>query len=199
MKGLGEFSDTELVYAINQNDQLNSAILFIYKQYAAPISSFIMGYGGTSQDGEDIFQEAVVTFIDLVKKGKFRSEATVKTFLTAIARNIWLNELNKKQRTGIRERLYENRREANEPDVSHHLDERELKNQLRDILEKLGDPCKKILMMFYYENLSMKEMVNYLNYENEQVVRNKKYKCLQQLTKLLSDKPEIARQLIKKD
>jgi hypothetical protein len=28
----------------------------------------------------------------------------------------------------------------------------------------------------------MKEIVSHLHYENEQVVRNKKYKCLQQLT-----------------
>jgi len=50
-------------------------------------------------------------------------------------------------------------------------------------------------MLFYYENLSMKEILNYLPYENEQVVRNKKYKCLQQLTEIMKNHPSIAGQL----
>jgi hypothetical protein len=49
--------------------------------------------------------------------------------------------------------------------------------------------------LFYYENLSMKEMVDHLPYENEQVVRNKKYKCLHQLTEMIKDHPIIGRQV----
>ncbi|WP_431209442.1 hypothetical protein ACQ86N_25125 [Puia sp. P3] len=41
----------------------------------------------------------------------------------------------------------------------------------------------------------MKEIVEHLPYENEQVVRNKKYKCLQQLTGLLKANPALAGQL----
>jgi len=52
-----------------------------------------------------------------------------------------------------------------------------------------------LLMLFYYEGLSIKEMLNYLPYENEQVVRNKKYKCLQQLTEIMKNHPLIAGQL----
>ena len=63
------------------------------------------------------------------------------------------------------------------------------------MLNGLGDACKKILTLFYYENLSMKEMVSHLHYENEQVVRNKKYKCLQQLTGILKENPVAAKQI----
>ena len=38
-------------------------------------------------------------------------------------------------------------------------------------------------------------MVDHLPYENEQVVRNKKYKCLQQLTGMLKDNPVIAKMI----
>jgi len=50
-------------------------------------------------------------------------------------------------------------------------------------------------MLFYYENLSMKEMADHLPYENEQVIRNKKYKCLQQLTGFIKDNPQVAQQI----
>ena len=45
--------------------------------------------------------------------------------------------------------------------------------------------------MFYYEDLSMKDILDRLEYENEQVVRNKKYKCLKQLEKMISDNPAL--------
>jgi len=50
-----------------------------------------------------VFQETVVAFIDVVKKGKYRMEASIKTFLVSIAINIWFNELKKKERAGFRE------------------------------------------------------------------------------------------------
>jgi RNA polymerase sigma factor (sigma-70 family) len=117
----------------------------------------------------------------------------------AIARNIWLNELNKKQRSGQRDKVFEIGRGQLEPDITRYIDDREKKARFRQLLNTLGEPCKKILTMFYYDNMSMKEMVEHLNFENEQVVRNKKYKCLQQLTKLVSEQPEISRQIKQPD
>ena len=187
------YSDADLIAAIGRGDQLNSAILFIYEQYAEAVQSFIMANSGTSPDAEDIFQETVVTFIDLVKKDKFRGEASVKTFLTAIARNLWLNELKKRARSDMREKAFEHNRDGVELDVSQYIANREVKQQFVAVLEKLGEPCKKLLTLFYYENLSMKDIVQHLPYENEQVVRNKKYKCLQALTDLVKQNPVIAK------
>jgi RNA polymerase sigma factor (sigma-70 family) len=187
------YSDADLITAIGRGDQLNSAILFIYEQYAEAVQSFIMANSGTPPDAEDIFQETVVTFIDLVKKDKFRGEASVKTFLTAIARNLWLNELKKRARSGMREKAFEHNRDGVELDVSQYIANREVKQQFVAVLEKLGEPCKKLLTLFYYENLSMKDIVQHLPYENEQVVRNKKYKCLQALTDLVKQNPVIAK------
>lgn len=186
------YSDADLIAAISVGEELNSAIFFIYQQYAETIKSFILANSGTPPDAEDIFQETVVTFIDLVKKEKFRGEASVKTFLTAIARNLWLNELKKRTRSGVREKAFETNRENTEMDVSQYITDREVKQQFVEVLGKLGEPCKKLLTLFYYENLSMKDMVHHLPYENEQVVRNKKYKCLQALTDLVKQNPVIA-------
>jgi RNA polymerase sigma factor (sigma-70 family) len=195
MKVAGKYTDAELIAAIRANEDLNQAILFLYKYYAEATSSFIMGYGGSRQDAEDVFQETVVSFIEIVKKDKYRMEASVKTFLVSVAKNIWFNEIKKRERSGIREKHFESGRDQNEADISHNIADHEKKQQLRELVYKLGEPCRKILMLFYYENLSMKEIVDYLPYENEQVVRNKKYKCLQQLTGLIKNNPLIAGQI----
>jgi len=76
-------------------------------------------------------------------------------------------------------------------DVSGQIIDRESRRQVMKLMDELGENCKKILLMFYYENLSMKEMVANLHYENEQVVRNKKYKCLKQLEQMIIKNPAL--------
>ena len=188
------FSDSELVEAISEKDMLEQAILQLYQDHAAITRSFIMGKGGTEQDADDIFQETVVSFIDTVQKGKFRQESGIRTFLISISKNLWYNEIRRRQRAGNREKLFETERDQ-EDRISEVIQDRELKNQLNQLLLDLGESCRKILELFYYENLSMKEIVSHLHYENEQVVRNKKYKCLQQLTDKMKQNPNAAKQI----
>ncbi len=195
MKAEDKYSDAELIAAISAGNDLNRAIRFIYQQYSQATSSFILYHGGSEQDADDIFQETVVAFIDVVKKGKYRMESSIKTFLTSIARNYWFNEMKKRDRSGHRDKVFELGRDKDEADVSEHIAEMEKKRQLRDLVDQLGESCRKVLVLFYYENMSMKEIVDHLPYENEQVVRNKKYKCLQALTGLIKDNPAIARQM----
>jgi RNA polymerase sigma factor (sigma-70 family) len=195
MKVAEKYTDAELISAISSGKDLNPAILFLYQQYSEATRSFIMSYGGNEQDADDVFQETVVAFIDSVKKGKYRQEASVKTFLASVAKHIWFNELKKKERAGYREKQFESTRDQQEEDVSHQIGDLEQKQQLRDLLSQLGENCQKLLLLFYYENLSMKEITDHLPYENEQVVRNKKYKCLQQLTGMIKANPVIAGQL----
>jgi len=189
------FSDSELVEAIRVKETLETAILQLYEEHAEVTRSFIMGKGGTEQDADDIFQETVVSFIDSVQKAKFRQESGVRTFLVSISKNLWYNEIRRRQRAGNRERLYESDQEQEETGVSEIIRDRELKKHMSQLLRSLGDSCRKILELFYYENLPMKEIVSHLHYENEQVVRNKKYKCLQQLTDKMKENPLAAQQI----
>lgn len=187
------YSDADLLAAIRNKSTLDSAIRSIYLNYAETISSLILKTSGTRQDAEDVLQETVVSFIEMVKKNRFRQESSIKTFLVAIARNIWLNELKRRERSGFREEVFETSRAEQEPDVSDIIAEREVKQAFRNVLSLLGDKCHRLLTLYYYENLSMKEILAHLPYDNEQVVRNKKYKCLQQLTGMLKDNPLIAK------
>ena len=102
-----------------------------------------------------------------------------------MARHTWLNQMKKNNRTINREALYEKGREHSEADVSEHLATLEHKRQLLSTIEQLGEACQKILILFYFEELPVKEILKHLHYENEQVVRNKKHKCLQQLARLM--------------
>lgn len=190
-----KFSDDELIDSILHDKNLNSAILFIYQHYSDTVSSFITNHGGSFQDGEDIFQDTVLAFMSAVKNGKFRKESSIKTFLVSVAKNIWYNEIKKRESSVNREKIFESSREQKEVDISYFITDREIKQQFRQLLNQLDESCRKILLFFYYENLSMKEIVERLPYENEQVVRNKKYKCLQHLTSLVKQNPLMREKL----
>lgn len=195
MRVEGKFSDPELIAAIDGKKDLNNAIRFLYREYSRPVSSFLIGYGASEQDADDVFQETVIAFVNIVQNGKYRMEASIKTFLVSVAKNIWRNEMKKRERTDFREQRFESGRAQSEDAVDEWIEESEKKRQLRDLVFQLGEPCRKLLMLFYYENLSMKEILTHLPYGNEQVVRNKKYKCLQQLTEIIRQYPAIAGQL----
>jgi len=94
-----------------------------------------------------------------------------------------------------RETKYDREQESQETDVSHFMSAREARSQVMTIVEQLGDACKKILVLFYYENLSMKEILEKTDYETEQVVRNKKYKCLKQLEQMIVTDTQLAENL----
>lgn len=188
------FKDIDLIQNIKANKNLNAAIGFIYQEYFEYLSALIIHNSGTGQDAQDIIQEVIVDFINAVQRGKFREEASVKTFLHAMTRNTWLNELKKRGRSEKRDKVFElNRLQDNSSEDTY--EQRESRKQLLDMFNKLGDGCKKILTLFYFEELSMKEILEQTTYENEQVVRNKKHKCFKELVSLIKNNATITESL----
>jgi RNA polymerase sigma factor (sigma-70 family) len=191
MQEIKNFPDSEMVSNLRSGKMMDDTIKTIYRDCFDSLSWYIMNNSGNRQDAEDIFQEAVVSFIDIVRKDKFRSESSVKTFLFSLNRHLWLNELKRRGRALAREEKYEGLRDQEQEDTSHQLIGKEASSQLMELVGRLGDTCKKILLLFYYENQSVREILDSLHYENEQVVRNKKYKCLKQLEQMMNENPAI--------
>lgn len=185
-------SDQALLTALRGKRDLDKAVRFLYRQYYEVLSIYTRQNNGTEQDAEDVFQEVVVSFIELVNQNKFRGESSIKTFLYSLNRHIWLNELKKRNRMQQRNLKFERARSQSEADVSTHIAGREARSQVMKIMDQLGDACKQVLMAFYYQDLQVKDMLNFLPYENEQVIRNKKYKCLKKLEEMLHEDPTLA-------
>jgi RNA polymerase sigma factor (sigma-70 family) len=179
------YSDAEVLEAIKGNQAADEQISYLYTTYFDSLTNFIRKNKGSQQDAEDIFQEVIVVFIELVSSGKFRGDSSIKTFLYAIARNIWYNELKKRDRIFVRDTEFYKISSKVEQDIQEGIEKSESKKQIFALIDRLGDACKKILVYFYYEELSIKEIWERMNYENEQVVRNKKYKCMKGLMELL--------------
>lgn len=195
MKRIRDYADGEIVTAIQEGRPTDEMVRELYRAHFGTLSRYILNNSGSEQDAEDIFQEVLVNFIHLVKQDRFRGESSIGTFLYAMNRHTWLNELKKRGRAQAREEKYERGQETLSPDAETFLALREEKSLLASLVASLGDTCRKILTLFYYENRSMKEILEATDYENEQVVRNKKYKCLKQLEQTLNDKPGLKQTL----
>jgi RNA polymerase sigma factor (sigma-70 family) len=195
MEVIRKLSDIELVKNLESGTKMNESVKAVYRDHFDSLSWFVINNSGSRADAEDIFQEVVLNFIELLKKGKFRGESSVRTFLFALNRNLWLNELKRRGRMEQRELKYERAQDRTEADVGEQIVDRESREKLIKVVAELGETCKKVLLMFYYENLSMREMLDKLDYENEQTVRNKKYKCLKQLEQMIDKNPALKQTL----
>lgn len=166
----------------------------LYDSFFEAVVAQVCANGGNREDGADIFQEAVLVLIDKVKTGQFRGESSLKTFLMAIARNLWLYELRTRNRREIRELSFSKSEDIiTEP--REIIFEKDSTRALMELLHQVGDPCKKILTGFYYEDKSMKELLSEFHYENEQVLRNRKSRCMKKLKEILATNKELLRTL----
>lgn len=136
---------------------------------------------------EDIIWEAIEAFVWNVKDGKYVSQANVPVaaYVRAIAKNLLLKYLSSENSRGNRQGIYIEENDASVVDVSEVIAEKEKWDVYLEIFEKAGKNCKRILQMVYGLGYSIKEVADELIsegiFENEQVVRNAKSKCLKKV------------------
>ena len=65
------------------------------------------------------------------------------------------------------------------------MESRELSGFIQKLLVDLKEDCKKILTLAIYERLPMDEIAKQMGFLNSQIARNKKYKCLNHLKKII--------------
>lgn len=184
--------EQEILLKIKTNQNLNGAVSYLYDSYYHQLQAAILKMNGSFEDADDIVQETMVNFIQIVQEGRFREESTINTILHAIARNLWLTKVNKmkSERQRIDSLVSETKNEINEYENElTHAEERRL---IAEMFNGLGESCQKLLKLFYFDELPMKAILPQMNFDNEQVLRNKKNKCMKALMEKIDLSPEWA-------
>ncbi|MEM7187860.1 MAG: sigma-70 family RNA polymerase sigma factor [Bacteroidota bacterium] len=166
----------------------------IYRANREKVCSYILGNSGSMDEATDVFQESVIAFYENVRDGKFKGESKIGTYLYSIAKFKWLNQIKK---NNIRSGHHEKASMATvvESPMVPML-EQEQQHRVKELLGALGESCKQLLVENLYHNASMKEIAASGGYSSEQIVRNKKYKCLQKLKALINEKPALKKVLL---
>jgi RNA polymerase sigma factor (sigma-70 family) len=183
-------TDKELIAGLESND-IASSVEFLYEQYFESIIEFVKFRGGGEEDGADLFQESVLVMIEKIKDGKFRGESSIKTYLFGIVRNLWLMELRTRERRKKREEYYA----SSEPLIAQTPDFKKANVDLKEVFGQLGESCKTLLIGFYFENKTMKDLLSQFDFKNEQVLRNKKNICMKKLKELLNANKNLLQSL----
>lgn len=197
MKLNRNLTDQELLEQIRTKTNPNQAISQLYEQHYGVLENYIIRNSGNQDDAADLIQEVMLVFVKLVTQGKFRGEASIKSFLYSICKNLWISELRKRKSMSARNEQYEMEKDEMDLDITEEISRNENLRFVMDLFEKLGEKCKQVLTLFYFEELPMKEICEKLEFSSEQVLRNKKYKCLQNLTDQVKSSPSLTLHLQK--
>ncbi|RYY99908.1 MAG: sigma-70 family RNA polymerase sigma factor [Chitinophagaceae bacterium] len=194
-KGIPIDTDAELLALLRHRHHAGAGIARLYADYAADMAGLVQRYGGSYDDGQDVFQEVALAFVYSVQDGRFREDSGVRTFLYAMTRNKWFNELRRRGRSLDREARFEEERDALPESAARLLEHKEATAGLQATLERLGAGCRQLLTGFYYGERPMRELASELGLGSEQVARNKKHRCLKKLSELIESEPTLAQQL----
>ena len=180
-------SDSTTIDKIRAGDE--GELTRTYEAYRNEFISWACrSYGCSGEDAKEAYQVSFLIFYDNVLSGKLTQiSSSLKTYIFAIGKNKIFEQHRYRSK---------NQHEVNEQVIRHdvfqmdeHGDEKEEKYKMVEQgLTQLGNPCKQILEMVYYEKRSMDYITQSLGYKNMSTTKNQKYKCLNRLRKLFFKK-----------
>jgi RNA polymerase sigma factor (sigma-70 family) len=156
----------------------------IYEEFRGEFLQWISKeYHCSSDDSKDIYQLTILIFHDNIKQGKLEHlVSSVKTYLFGIGKNIAKENLRKEKRfVPMSQEKWLKENLIDEP--SNAIEESSFARAKSDLV-KLGQPCQRLVELFYYEKKSMPEITLALNYKNPETAKNQKCKCMARLRKI---------------
>ena len=90
-------NDYDLITALQSSKTRGKAIKELYKEFPK-IKANICSSGGSRQDAEEVFNDALLLLIEKVQEDNFQLTSKLSSFLYGINRFLWMNELRKKKK-----------------------------------------------------------------------------------------------------
>ena len=186
---------------------------FLYERNLKPISKYVGQNGGTMEQAEEVLHEGIIRVFENLMDGKFRGRSALSSYLYTICRNLWINKQKKAVRmVPLTDAMEESGggvgggvgvglggggvgRGATggawisgggfAPDPAAFMEQEELRAGVLELLEELGEVCRKLLIWTDGEGRPMKEAAERLGFNSVQVAMNRKTKCRKELRRLV--------------
>ena len=158
------------------SENKQKAFVKIYR-YFPKVSRFICKHGGTKEEAQDVFQEALLIFYRKAKTPDFKLTARIETYVFSICKYVWKDQLKQKNKqTDAFEQAFL-KDETISVDV--HLQEEEKYQLAEKALRAIGEKCLRLLSLFYIDKTKMREIAKLLDFTSESSAKTQKYKCLE--------------------
>jgi len=140
----------------------------------------------TSDEAKDVYQNAILVFYENIISGKLNEmTSTVKTYLFAVGKYKMMEHKKQSYKFAGDEKIPNLTKEEASLEELNQKEEDLL--MVEKCLHLLGDPCRRILELYYYQRMSMAEITSNLDYKNVDTTKNLKYKCIKRLKKLFEE------------
>lgn len=166
--------DSEILDRISRGDE--RVLDYLYKKYYRMMTKIVLSNSGTEEEAKDVYQEALLAFWQKAAKGQLVLTSKISTYLYSICLNQWRKELDRKSRL------------SSDVVDGEEYQQHEAKERLKIVMEcidDLGDVCKKVLTLYYFDGLNMQEVAKKMNFANTDTAKTKKYKCKKKLDTLI--------------
>lgn len=174
--------DSKLFNALRNGDE--HALVDLFHQNRKSVASLVIRNNGTEDDVEDVLQEAIIILWERIHHGSFEYQAKLGTFIYATAKNIWFRRLSRlRKEISVSDDAFELADKESSP--LEELEENERIISIQQAMEQIGNPCHNLLLLYYWEDLSMEEIALKLGFANADTVKSKKYQCKKALERLV--------------
>lgn len=137
-----------------------------------PVVSFKVrkSLGGQTPDWEDVVNEVITQVIEKVKKGEFRGESSIGTFIYTITSRRIIDFIRQKTKVlrGIPEPVPL-------PDPCSDAESRERARILAEAIQQLKPKFKEVLNLYYYQELNRNEVAQKLGISPRRVSERLNY------------------------
>ncbi len=172
---------TETALLDQLKNEQNASFELLYRLYFPTIAAHITRNSGSRADAEDIFQETIIVLLQQVRKADFVLTASLKTYLFAIARNLWLNRLRAISHASTY--TLETCAEPGEDAGFDQEPEPDRANSVADWLTKITRHCQQILNAIFFQGETIESLMQTMGWKNKHTAANQQYKCIQQVKK----------------
>ncbi|HOZ41003.1 MAG: sigma-70 family RNA polymerase sigma factor [Flavobacteriales bacterium] len=170
-------SDQEIISQLRTGQQ-HKALVKLYA-HLPKVERMVRNHSGTRADAKDLFQDALIILLGKAKDEGFTLSCSISTYLYAICRNRWQEELRRRGRfTQELEALPE---EPN--DLGAVLADEQNISLAERALQALGDKCQELLKRFYLLKEPLLTIAKSIGLAGEGAAKTRKYKCLEEARK----------------
>lgn len=155
------------------------ALTRLYQRTFPVVRRHVLRRGGTDQDAQDVFHDALVIFYEKVVGETLDLTAAPGTYLVAVCRNLWLRELDRRARCPRADLAVAWQRPAEE--AAPAVEEPSEPFPVLAYVEQLGEKCRSILLAFYYFRQSLAHIAAAHEYGSVRSATVQKFKCLERL------------------
>lgn len=159
------------------------AINWLYENYRDEFVMWVLKrHQCTEEEAIDVFQDSVIAFYRNVRLGKIIIlQSSIKTYLFGIGKNLLLKRFRAKRLQTVSMEKTENVVPNEEEMPYEKLQNMERVKLIRQLLQRMKEPCRSILKLFYFKKYAMEAIQNAMNYNSLEVVKTQKKRCMKRL------------------